>query len=112
MDHATLVKDASARSGLPEAEVAKVVSALADLVHDAHASPDELLHALLGAAEPFRSHPVDPRDPALVHELLDRARAHPLGIDYLKAGHLGSVAATFETHAFTVLAARDQLRRA
>ena len=73
-------------------------------------SPDELLHALLGAADPLHAHPVDPRDPAVVAELVERAKAHPLGLDYLKGGHLGSVAATFETHAFTVLAARDLLR--
>lgn len=112
MNHASLVRDAAARSGLPESEVEKVVAALADLVHGAHASPDELLHALLGAAEPLHAHPVDPRDPALVAELVERAKTHPLGMDYLRGGHLGSVAATFETHAFTVLAARDLLRRA
>jgi len=110
MDHATLVKDAAARSGLPEPTVEKVVAALADLVHHSHASPDELLHALLGAADPLHSRPVDPRDPALVAELVERATAHPLGLDFLRGGHLGSVAATFETHAFTVLAARDLLR--
>jgi hypothetical protein len=110
MDHATLVRDAAARSGLPEPDVEKVVAALADLVHHAHASPDELLHALLGAADPLQTHPVDPRNPAVVADLVERAKAHPLGLDYLKGGHLGSVAATFETHAFTVLAARDLLR--
>ena len=110
MNHATLVKDAAARSGLPETTVEKVVAALADLVHDAHAHPDELVHALLGAADPLHAHPVDPRDPAVVAELLERAKAHPLGLDYLKGGHLGSVAVTFETHAFTVLAARELLR--
>jgi len=110
MNHAALVRDASARSGLPEATVEAVVAALAELVHHAHVSPDELVHALLGAADPLDSHPVDPRDPATVSELVERAKAHPLGLDYLKGGHLGSVAATFETHAFTVLAARDLLR--
>jgi len=110
MNHASLVRDAASRSGLPEATVETVVGALADLVHNSHVSPDELLHAVLGAPDPLQAHPVDPRDPALVAELVERARAHPLGLDYLKGGHLGSVAATFETHAFTVLAARDLLR--
>jgi hypothetical protein len=110
MNHAALVRDAAARSGLPEATVETVVGALADLVHNSDVSPDELLHALLGAPDPLHAHPVDPRDPVLVAGLVERASAHPLGIDYLKAGHLGSVAATFETHAFTVLAARDLLR--
>ena len=110
MNHSSLVKDTAARSGLPESTVEKVVAALADLVHDARATPDELLHALLGAGEPLHAHPVDPRDPAVVADLVEKAKSHPLGLDYLKGGHLGSVAATFETHAFTVLAARDLLR--
>ena len=110
MNHESLVSDAVSRSGLPRATVEAVVAALADLVHHSHASPDELLHALLGAAEPLDNHPVDPRDSAAVATLLERAKVHPLGLDYLKGGHLGSVAVTFETHAFTVLAARDQLR--
>lgn len=110
MNHAQLVRDAAGLSGLPEPVVESVVAALADLVHRAHVSPDELLHALLGASDPLHADPVDPRDAAVVADLVERARAHPLGLDYLKAGHLGSVAATFETHAFTVLAARDLLR--
>lgn len=110
MNHASLVRDAAALSGLPESTVEGVVGALADLVHHSHASPDELLHALLGGPDPLHAHPVNPRDPAVVAELVERAKAHPLGLAYLKGGHLGSVAATFETHAFTVLAARDLLR--
>ena len=110
MNHAKLVRDSARLSGLPEATVESVVAALADLVHRSRVSPDELLHALLGAADPLHAHPVDPRDAAVVAELVERAKVHPLGLDYLKGGHLGSVAATFETHAFTVLAARDLLR--
>lgn len=110
MDHATLVRDAASRSGIPEPEVEKVIAALADLVHHAHAGTDELLHALLGAADPLHAQPVDPRDPALVAGLLERAREHPLGLDFLRGGHLGAVSAAFETHAFTVLAARETLR--
>ena len=109
MNHASLVNDAAARSGLGNETVEKVVAALADVVHQAHATPDELLHALLGADEPFHAHPIDPRDPAVVADLVEKAKAHPLGLDYLKNGHLGSVAVTFETHAFTVLAARERL---
>lgn len=110
MNHEALVRDTAARSGLPEATVERVLAVLADVVHHAHATPDELLHALLGADEPLHAHPVDPRDAALVADLVERAKSHPLGLDYLKGGHLGSVAVTFETHAFTVLAARELLR--
>ena len=46
-----------------------------------------------------------------VDRLIARAQAHPLGVRFLLDGHLGSVAVTFETHAFTVDAARDRLAR-
>jgi hypothetical protein len=49
-------------------------------------------------------------DPSSVERLLTAARAHPLGIDYLMKGYLGSVAATFGVHAFTVEEARRQAR--
>jgi hypothetical protein len=110
MNHATLVKDVAARAGLPEATIVPVIAALADFVYDGHVSPDELLHALLGASDPLHIHAGGPRDPTVVAQLVERAKVHPLGLDYLKGGHLGSVAVTFETHAFTVLAARDLLR--
>ena len=110
MNHAQLVRDAASLSVLPEATVESVIAALADLVHRSRVSPDELLHALLGAADPLQAHPVDPRDSHVVAQLVERAKAHPLGLDYLKGGHLGSVAVTFEAHAFTVLAARELLR--
>ncbi len=109
MNRASLVKDVAARSGLSEETVASVIEALAGLVHDSHATQDEALRAVLGATGPLHSPAVDPRDPAVVAELVERAKAHPLGLDYLRSGHLGSVAATFETHAFTVLAAREAL---
>ena len=54
------------------------------------------------AREPFT-------DPLLVDDLIARARKHPLGIDFLLHGHLGTVAISFETHAFTVEAARARL---
>ena len=46
-----------------------------------------------------------------VDDLIERAAAHPLGMRFLVEGHLGSVATTFGTHAFTVDAARDRLAR-
>lgn len=45
-----------------------------------------------------------------VDALIDRARQHPLGIDFLQKGMLDSVAAVFEVHAFVVDSARDRLR--
>lgn len=44
-----------------------------------------------------------------IDKLIRAAGQHPLGVDYLIHGHLGTVAITFGCHAFTVAAARDQL---
>lgn len=46
-----------------------------------------------------------------VDSLIDRARTHPLGIDFLERGMLDSVAAIFGVHAFVVDSARDKLRQ-
>ena len=45
-----------------------------------------------------------------VAALIDKARAHPLGTEFLIDGHLEAVAVTFQVHAFTVDAARRLLR--
>ena len=44
-----------------------------------------------------------------VEGLIQRARQHPLGTDFLVEGTLDAVAATFEVHAFTVEKARRVL---
>ena len=44
-----------------------------------------------------------------VDALIAEARRHPLGVDFLLGGHLGTVAVTFKTHAFTVEAARARI---
>ncbi|MCE9584833.1 MAG: hypothetical protein K8T20_20270 [Planctomycetes bacterium] len=53
---------------------------------------------------------VSPTDPRVVDELIERAKKHPLGVEFLSRGYLDSVAAGLETHAFTVEAARERLR--
>lgn len=55
------------------------------------------------------SHGEAKADPAAVESLLAAAKAHPLGLDYLANGFLGSVAATFGVHAFVVEEARRRL---
>ena len=55
--------------------------------------------------DPARKSPAQ----ADVDWLIDAAGQHPLGVDYLLNGHLGTVAITFGCHAFTVVAARDFL---
>jgi hypothetical protein len=54
----------------------------------------------------------NPSAHADVEWLIEAALRHPLGVDYLRNGHLGSVAITFGCHAFTVVAARDFLNDA
>ena len=48
-------------------------------------------------------------DPRLVDEVIARARKHPLGIDFLLHGYLGTVAISLDAHAFTIEAARARL---
>ena len=48
--------------------------------------------------------------PEQVKRLIDAARKHPLGVEFLLEGDLGAVIITFQTHASTVDAARDQLK--
>ncbi len=44
-----------------------------------------------------------------VDALIARARKHPLGLDFLKAGALEAAAIIFEAHVFAVEAARERL---
>ena len=46
-----------------------------------------------------------------VQNLIEQAKSHDLGIDFLANGALGAVAMTFGVHAFVVDAARDQLEQ-
>lgn len=55
-------------------------------------------------------HPFFKPSPQQVEELIAAADKHPLGKEFLLEGDLGAVAITFETHAFTVEAARDRLK--
>jgi hypothetical protein len=58
--------------------------------------------------EPLRYQPT----PAEVDALIAAASRHALGLEFLERGHLGTVAVTFQAHAFTVVAARERLARA
>lgn len=44
-----------------------------------------------------------------IQDLIERAKSHDLGIEFLLNGSLDAVAATFGVHAFVIDAARDQL---
>jgi hypothetical protein len=56
-------------------------------------------------ADVLRFQPTD----ADVEALIERAPHHPLGLDFLRHGELGSVAVSLDAHAFTVIAARERL---
>lgn len=58
-------------------------------------------------AAPLRYEPT----PAEIDALIQAASQHALGLEFLRRGHLGTVAVTFHAHAFTVVAARDRLSR-
>jgi hypothetical protein len=47
--------------------------------------------------------------PEEVTDLIERAKAHELGLGFLREGALQAVAAAFGVHAFTVDAARRRL---
>lgn len=53
----------------------------------------------------------DPK-PEEIADLIERAKAHSLGLDFLRNGALEAVAAAFGVHAFTVDAARRRLDEA
>ena len=59
-----------------------------------------------GAGPPGSYTPADRE----VEALIAAATNHPLGTEFLMRGHLGTVAITFQVHAFTVEAARHRLR--
>ena len=61
-------------------------------------------------SDPSRPHRYVP-PPADVDALIAAASKHPLGVEFLLGGHLGTVAVMFHTHAFTVVAARERLTR-
>ncbi len=57
--------------------------------------------------QPLRYEPT----PAEIDALIHAASQHTLGLEFLRGGHLGTVAVTFRAHAFTVVAAREHLSR-
>ena len=46
-----------------------------------------------------------------IDTLIDIAKSHELGVEFLMNGALSAVAMTFNVHAFVVDAARDQLEK-
>ncbi len=107
-----ILEELSRRAALPLTTVKAVVDALRDEVRRGGLTDDILLHAG-DATDRVRHDRVlghNHADPRAVDDLIARARRHRLGLEFLLEGYLGSVAAEFGTHAFTVEAARAKLR--
>ncbi len=118
MDDTELVKELAARAKMTPAAAKAVLDVLEEIAAE-HAVSDG--PGPLSALDPRRRgrteiHSTDPLfyrpTPSEVEALIEFARQHPLGIDFLLEGEPGCVAATFRTHAFTVDAARRRLSEA
>lgn len=108
-----LVKKLAARAGVGRAQAKAVLDALAEM-DEGHGRPMPIEAVdprpsdgwqLSAPQEPLHYQPTA----AEVAKLIEDARRHPLGLEFLIEGELGSVAVTFGVHAFTVDAARRRL---
>ncbi len=120
MNEPELIAELARRTGVSDETARAILNALLDIVREGGVSEDILLSPGLarvpapatipaiasGGRMPITNH----ADTAAVDDLIDRARRHNLGLEFLISGYLGSVAAEFGTHAFTVEAARQRLR--
>jgi len=110
------VDKVAVRAGVAPAEAKAVIDAMAEMsrgherpgypvpIEAVDPGPNDawLLQAPKG---PLRYQPTSTE----VGRLIEDAHRHPLGIEFLLEGELGSVAVTFGVHAFTVDAARRRL---
>lgn len=114
MNESRLIGKLSRRAHVPRSTARAVLKALLDLLQEEDVSKHTLLSSgSMGFAEPA-GRALRPganhSDPHVVDDLIARARTHSLGVEFLLNGFLASVAAEFDTHAFTVEAARQRLR--
>jgi len=111
MADARLIDELVRRARLSPSDAEAALRALAELAAEGHLRPVDGpagYPAAPGTPAPPPPEPFVP-DAADVDALIASARRHPLGIDFLIGGHLGTVAVTFKTHAFTVEAARARI---
>lgn len=110
-----LVGKLAARAGLEPGQVRAVLAALAEVSCEHERSGQPLPLAELGLARCYGFRPGAPNAASRQHcdsgveQLIDDARRHPLGVEFLLEGETGCVAAIFGTHAFAVDAARQRL---
>jgi hypothetical protein len=119
MTEPELVDELAARTGLPRSDVQSVVTALAAIAREQEglgqrlpiadfASSSPTAQPDRASTTPTRSFVPSARD---VEELIAAAASHPLGLEFLLEGDLCAVAIMFQTHAFTVDAARERIRQ-
>ena len=100
-----LIDDLAQRAGVSTADAEAVLEVLGTFAPD---RVSELLRRSSPATAPAPTRYVFNALDA--EALIEAARKHPLGVDFLLNGDLSAVAATFQAHAFTVDAAREHLR--
>ncbi len=100
-----LVDDLARRAGVSKADAEAVLEALRTLAPER--GPELLRRSSPGPAPAPTRYVFSALD---VEALIEAARKHPLGLEFLLNGDLSAVAATFQAHAFTVDAAREHLR--
>jgi hypothetical protein len=105
MAESKLIGDLARRAGVSKADAEAVLEALGALAPER--GPELLGRSSRGPAPAPARYVFDALD---VEALINAARNHPLGIEFLLNGDLSAVAATFQAHAFTVDAAREHLR--
>jgi hypothetical protein len=138
MTQSELVSELATRAGVSRADAAAVLDALADVACEqarlgtpvslagfgapGDGAADVLAPA--GGSEPSArpayadsGAPIVGEAPCVpssreVDDLIAAAAIHPLGIEFLLTGQIGAVAITFNTHAFTVEAARQRFSAA
>ncbi|KAA0251882.1 hypothetical protein FBQ97_06200 [Acidobacteria bacterium ACD] len=114
MRETELISELARRAQVPEEAARAVLTALSGALRAGEVSEEALRSVGQG---PAPAGPADlealkassPTDPRVVDDLISCARSHPLGIEFLERGYLGSVAVELHSHAFTVEAARERL---
>jgi hypothetical protein len=100
-----LIDDLARRAGVSRADAEAVLEALG--AYAPERVSDLLQRSSRGPAPAPARYVFNALD---VEALIETARKHPLGLEFLLNGDLSAVAATFQAHAFTVDAAREHLR--
>ncbi|MCG3191009.1 MAG: hypothetical protein L6R30_26540 [Thermoanaerobaculia bacterium] len=105
MNEEELIGEVIKRTGVPEEQARAVLKAVREISSSGDSASAQGLSAA-NESRPAAAPPVRSAD-----ELISCARSHPLGLEFLRRGYLGSVAAEFGVNAFTVEEARVRLEK-